>query len=124
MSQHLNTSFNNYYKPQVKDINNIYRLESNQGQVQALIPTNNQDLLGNLWAICNKIMSIYQKICSTFFINTNLALINNHLIPVTLPTIPIIFPTDLNYYIIEIKDLKLQLPAKYNRNIENINYKR
>ena len=48
MSQNSNTSFTSYHEPIVKDIDNIDRVERDQSQVQALVPTNTQDPLTNL----------------------------------------------------------------------------
>lgn len=59
ISQYLNTLFTGYREPYVKDINDMDEVEGNQGQVQALVLTSNQDLLIDLQAMRNEIISMY-----------------------------------------------------------------
>lgn len=82
-------------------------LEKDQGQVQAPVLTNTQDLFIDFCQMRDEIMAIYQEMYGTLFVNTNLALINVHPLQALLPTIPSIPPTGLNRYIIEAESFKL-----------------
>lgn len=76
-------------------------------QVQALMPTNNQDCLADLWAIYNKIISIYQNMCITLFVSTNPVSTNNHFIQLVLFLVAAILLIGLNHYTIGAQSLKL-----------------
>ena len=74
MFQLLNISFTSYYEPYIEDINDIDRVEKEQGQV--LMSINNQDLLTDLCQIRNEIITIYQKLYGINSISTNPVSIN------------------------------------------------
>lgn len=119
MSQNPSTSFTNYCEFYVKDINNINKIERGQGQVQALILTNIQDLLTDFCQIYDKIMTIYQKMHNISSVNINPALTNLPSFQVPSPIVLSIFLIDLNCYMMGVKSLKLQQSFKYNRVVED-----